>query len=124
MFLRTYLYNMEATMTTSPVKLTQGAVREIFHLFEQLNEKNGKTLRLGVKGGGCAGFSYILEFDTPTENDNHYEIDGLQIIIDKSQELYLYGTELDFKQGLDNRGFIFHNPNASSTCGCGTSFSA
>jgi iron-sulfur cluster assembly protein len=115
---------MESTIASTPVKLTQGAIKEIYHLFDQLKDKSNKALRLGVKGGGCAGFSYVLEFDTPTENDNHYVIDGLQIIIDKSQELYLFGTELDFKQGLDNRGFIFINPNASSTCGCGTSFSA
>lgn len=84
----------------------------------------GKALRLGVKGGGCAGFSYVLEFDTPKDNDNIYTIEGIDIIIDKAQEIYLWGTELDFRHGLDNRGFIFNNPNATSTCGCGTSFSA
>ncbi len=115
---------MEATLTSSPIRLTEGAIKEVHHLMEQLSEKEGKALRLGVKGGGCAGFSYVLDFDTPNENDNIYMIDGVKVIMDKSQELYLFGTELDFRQGLDNRGFIFNNPNASSTCGCGTSFSA
>lgn len=81
-------------------------------------------LRLGVKGGGCAGFSYILDFDTQKENDHIFEVEGIPLFIDKSQEIYLYDCEIDFKSGLDNRGFIFNNPNASSTCGCGTSFSA
>jgi iron-sulfur cluster assembly protein len=116
---------METSTIQSPVVLTEGAIKEVRHLIHQLNVPEGHGLRLGVKGGGCAGFSYILGFDKPGDEDQVYHLDDLIIIIiDKSQELYLYGTELDFKQGLDNRGFIFNNPNASSTCGCGSSFSA
>ena len=81
-------------------------------------------LRLGVKGGGCSGFSYILDFDTKKENDAVFRIADIPLYIDKSQAIYLYDCEIDFKNGLDNRGFIFNNPNATSTCGCGTSFSA
>lgn len=111
-------------METLPVKLTTGALEEIRHLMQVQNVPKGHVLRLGVKGGGCSGFSYILEFGEPNENDHVYQVEGVTVIIDKSQEMYLYGTELDFKQGLSNRGFVFNNPNAESTCGCGTSFSA
>lgn len=115
---------MGAVAAQTPVILTKGAIKEVQHLITQLNVPAGHGLRLGVKGGGCAGFSYVLGFDAPTEADHVYEMDGFIMLIDKSQEMYLFGTELDFKQGLDNRGFIFNNPNAESTCGCGSSFSA
>ena len=107
-----------------PVILTQNAIREVKDLMQKGNYGTSFGLRLGVKGGGCAGFSYILDFDSQKENDHVFEVDGITLFIDKSQELYLYDCEIDFKSGLDNRGFIFNNPNASSTCGCGTSFSA
>ena len=116
---------METTTTIKlPVTLTQNAIREVKDLMQKGNYDAAFGLRLGVKGGGCAGFSYILDFDTQKENDHIFKIDNITIYIDKSQEIYLYDTEIDFKSGLDNRGFIFNNPNASSTCGCGTSFSA
>lgn len=107
-----------------PVKLTDYAIREVEQLLAKGNYSTEHGLRLGVKGGGCAGFSYILDFDTPKENDLIFEIASFPVFIDKSQAIYLYDCEIDFKSGLDNRGFIFNNPNASSTCGCGTSFSA
>lgn len=107
-----------------PVTLTQNAIAEIKNLFSKGNYSAEYGLRLGVKGGGCAGFSYILDFDTQKENDHTFEIAGIPVFIDSSQEIYLYDCEIDFKSGLDNRGFIYNNPNASSTCGCGTSFSA
>jgi iron-sulfur cluster assembly protein len=107
-----------------PVILTENAIREIRHLLQTSTLGPEYGLRLGVKGGGCAGFSYILDFDVPQANDSIFELDGFKIYIDKAQEIYLYGTEIDFKSGLDNRGFIYNNPNATGTCGCGTSFSA
>lgn len=107
-----------------PVTLTQNAISEVKHLLSNGNYSTEHGLRLGVKGGGCAGFSYLLDFDTQKENDHVFEIEGIPLFIDKSQEIYLYDCEIDFKPGLDNRGFIYNNPNASSTCGCGTSFSA
>ena len=79
-------------------------------------------LRVGVKGGGCSGLSYVLGFDQRTEKDNDYEVDGVHFIMDRSHELYLAGMEIDWENGLNNRGFTFNNPNASSTCGCGSSF--
>ncbi len=107
-----------------PVALTQNAILEVRNLLLKGNYSSEYGLRLGVKGGGCAGFSYILDFDSPKENDHVFEIEGILLIIDKSQEIYLNDCEIDFKGGLDNRGFIYNNPNASTTCGCGTSFSA
>ena len=79
-------------------------------------------LRLGVKGGGCSGMSYILGFDHKNENDQVFDIDGIPCIMDRSHEIYLYGMQVDWQEGLNNRGFTFRNPNASATCGCGTSF--
>ncbi|HVF96396.1 MAG TPA: iron-sulfur cluster assembly accessory protein [Flavisolibacter sp.] len=105
-----------------PVKLTSGAVAEVKRLMTEPGFHSSNLLRIGVKGGGCSGLSYVLGFDTPTGNDNEYEIEGVQLVIDKAHELYLAGMQIDWENGLNNRGFSFSNPNASSTCGCGTSF--
>jgi iron-sulfur cluster assembly protein len=116
---------METTIENKlPVILTQNAIQEIKDLKAKGSYNDNYGLRLGVKGGGCSGFSYILDFDTQQDNDDIFFVDGIKLYIDKSQAIYLYDCEIDFKNGLDNRGFIFNNPNATSTCGCGTSFSA
>ena len=81
-----------------------------------------QKLRIGVKGGGCSGMTYILGFDHPTDKDSHFEIESISCIMDKSHEMYLYGMQVDWQDGLNIRGFTFKNPNASTTCGCGTSF--
>ena len=81
-----------------------------------------KKLRVGVKGGGCSGMTYVLEFDEQKSNDELLEIDGTTFIMDKSHAMYLTGMEINWEGGLNSRGFTFKNPNASSTCGCGTSF--
>jgi iron-sulfur cluster assembly protein len=80
------------------------------------------TLRIGVRGGGCSGLSYILDFDAVQPTDNIIDIDGLQVAVNKAQSIYLQGVELQFADGLSNRGFTFVNPNATQTCGCGSSF--
>jgi iron-sulfur cluster assembly protein len=85
---------------------------------------SGYGLRVGVKGGGCSGFSYVLGFDEQKEKDDVFEINGIQVLMQKSHTMYLMGMEIDFVEGLNNRGFSFNNPNADETCGCGTSFSA
>ena len=81
-------------------------------------------LRVGVKGGGCSGLSYVMDFDNTIEStDETVEIDGgLKVVIDRKSLLYLYGTELDYSDGLNGKGFQWGNPNASRTCGCGESF--
>ena len=81
-----------------------------------------QKLRVGAKGGGCSGLSYILGFDHKTDSDQEFDINGINCIMDKAHEMYLYGMVIDWQDGLNNRGFTFKNPNASTTCGCGTSF--
>lgn len=112
---------METTITI-PVTLTPGAIAEIKRLMAAEGFDSTKKLRIGVKGGGCSGMTYILGFDHPAENDRHFETEGIMCIMDKAHEMYLYGMEVDWQDGLNNRGFSFKNPNAATTCGCGTSF--
>ena len=116
-----YFCTMETT-TTIPVTLTAGAVTEIRRLMAQEGFDKSQVLRVGVKGGGCSGMSYILGFDKKEENDAEFEIEGIPCVMNKSHEIYLYGMQVDWQDGLNNRGFSFKNPNASNTCGCGTSF--
>jgi len=110
------------TITKAPVNFTASAVAEIKRLMAAPGFEEGKLLRVGVKGGGCSGMTYVLDFDAPKEKDEVFEIDGVKAIIDKSHGIYLMGMEIDWEGGLNSRGFTFKNPNASSTCGCGTSF--
>lgn len=107
----------------SPVSLTKSAINAIKSIREQQEIAEDLSLRLGVKGGGCSGFSYVIGFDALQENDLAFEIEGLSILMDKAQAMYLFGMEVDWIEGLENRGFSFNNPNAKSTCGCGESFS-
>lgn len=104
------------------ISFTTGGLKEIKRLISEQNASEDKALRLGVKGGGCAGFTYILEFDARKETDSVFEIDGIKVVVDPTHQLYLDGTEIDFQQGLNSRGFVYKNPNASKTCGCGESF--
>ena len=109
------------TMIQPPIKFTEGAINEVKRLMTEPGFDPSKMLRIGVKGGGCSGLSYVLGFETRRENDTEYKFEGLNFIIDKAHELYLYGMEIDWQGGLNSRGFTFQNPNASKTCGCGTS---
>jgi iron-sulfur cluster assembly protein len=106
----------------APVLLGDGAIREMKKLMEQEGFDKSQYLRIGVKGGGCSGMTYLLGFDQPTEKDKKFEIEGIPCIMNPAHEIYLYGITIDWQDGLNNRGFIFKNPNASTTCGCGTSF--
>jgi iron-sulfur cluster assembly protein len=112
---------MEPIIKT-PVNLTESAVAEVRRLMAEPGFDSSKMLRIGVKGGGCSGMTYVLDFDAPGKNDAVYTKDGLSFIIDNSHSIYLLGMEVDWQGGLNSRGFTFNNPNASSTCGCGTSF--
>jgi iron-sulfur cluster assembly protein len=105
-----------------PVTITEGAIKQIKKLMEQEGFDTAQKLRVGVKGGGCSGMSYILGFDHPTDKDKTFEVDGIHCIMNAAHEMYVYGMEIDWQDGLNNRGFTFRNPNASTTCGCGTSF--
>ena len=108
---------MTTVETNIPVSLTAGAIAEINRLMNEPGFDNTQRLRVGVKGGGCSGMTYVLGFDAPTAED-----DWIPCIMNKSHGLYLYGMEIDWQGGLNSRGFTFSNPNASKTCGCGTSF--
>lgn len=108
----------------TPVTFTDSAIKELLKIKDQENLTANHGLRVGVKGGGCSGFSYVLGFDEKNENDDEFEISGLRIFMEKAHAIYLLGMKIDWLDGLNNRGFSFINPNAKETCGCGTSFSA
>lgn len=106
------------------ITLTERAVKEVRRIMDEQKLSEETVLRLGVKGGGCSGFSYTLGFDDkPTEMDQSFQINGIDVVCDPKSFLYLNGTQLDFEESLMGRGFKFGNPNASKACGCGESFS-
>ena len=107
----------------TPITITPKAVEEIKKILKEKNVGEEYALRIGVEGGGCSGMSYLLGFDKAKEGDEKFEIESIPVIMDKKHGMYLLGMEVDFKDGLDARGFIFNNPNAKDTCGCGDSFS-
>jgi len=107
-----------------PVTFTEEAVKEIKRIALTDNISQSQGLRVGVKGGGCSGMTYVLGFDEKQEGDQEFLIEDVRVLMNKSHELYLFGMQIDYEQGLNTRGFVFQNPNAKKTCGCGTSFSA
>ena len=114
----------EANTQIEPIQLTDGAVKQLRAIMSEQNITDEYGLRVGVKGGGCSGFSYQLGFDHPKEHDDIYLINGMRVFMQKAHAIYLLGMEIDWVEGLNNRGFSFNNPNAKDTCGCGTSFYA
>ena len=108
------------------ITLTAKAIKHIKQIQSEDETATGASLRIQVVGGGCSGMSYKLSFEaTPAgETDKSLEVEGIRILIDQKSALYLTGMELDFSDGLNGTGFVFNNPNAKRTCGCGTSFSA
>ena len=105
------------------IKVTDFAKTKAFELRKEEN-KDGFFIRVGVEGGGCSGLMYQLKFDnTINADDKEFEDNGVKVVMDKKSVLYLIGTTLDFSGGLNGKGFIFSNPNANRTCGCGESFS-
>ena len=110
------------------IQLSESAASEVRKIIGENGLPEGVTrLRVGVKGGGCSGFSYMLDLteEPRGESDEEFESHGVKILCDMKSALYLSGTEIDFKDaGPMQRGFVFKNPNASSSCGCGSSFSA
>jgi iron-sulfur cluster assembly protein len=104
------------------ISLSPGAASEIKRLIQKEN-KPELGLRIGVRSGGCSGMSYMLGFDTAQEGDKVEELEGIKILVDSQSAAYLSGTELDYVDGLQGKGFTFKNPNATRSCGCGESFS-
>ena len=109
---------------TLPLTITDNAYEELLKIKASLHIEDEQGLRVGVKGGGCAGMSYLLAFDTIEEKDEVYTYRDLKVFMSKANTMYLVGMEIDYEHGLNSRGFTFNNPNAANTCGCGTSFSA
>jgi iron-sulfur cluster assembly protein len=110
-----------------PITLSESAAREIKTIIKQQELPESATkLRVGVKGGGCSGFSYMLDLteEPKAEADEEMDSNGIKILCDMKSYLYLNGTEIDFKDEVMGRGFVFKNPNATSSCGCGSSFTA
>jgi iron-sulfur cluster assembly protein len=105
------------------ITVTETAKKQAIRLMED-EGKAGYFIRVGVDGGGCSGLMYQLTFDNEEkEGDKTFEDNGIKVVVDKKSFLYLIGTTLDFSGGLNGKGFIFSNPNANRTCGCGESFS-
>jgi iron-sulfur cluster assembly protein len=117
-----------STTATASIKGIQVTEKALAHIRAAL-EKQGISaaeggLRLGIQGGGCSGLSYSIQFDThPRERDRVFQFEGVRVFVDPKSFLYLAGTTLDWEDTLMRQGFIFRNPNVSSSCGCGTSFS-
>ncbi len=111
-----------ATLTAAPIELSSRAADEIRKIMTTKQLPEGFGLRVGVRGGGCSGMSYILGFDKQRDHDLTFDLEGIPLYLDKRHGLYLMGTMIDYHDGLNARGFTFNNPNATSTCGCGSSF--
>lgn len=112
------------TAAAAPIRLTDRAAEAVRKIMAEKDIPEGYALRVGVRGGGCSGMSYLLGFDKQREHDASFDIGGVTVYLDKRQGLYLMGTVVDYHDGLNARGFTFENPNATSTCGCGSSFAA
>jgi iron-sulfur cluster assembly protein len=120
---------MSETLTINKPKLeeeiflSEKAAQQINKIRQENNIPETHTLRVGVKGGGCSGFTYVLGFDSELKpTDKIFDIHGIKVAIDPKSLFFLSGTELDFQDGLNGKGFVFNNPNAAKTCGCGNSF--
>ncbi|MBS3946506.1 MAG: iron-sulfur cluster insertion protein ErpA [Melioribacter sp.] len=111
------------TVIRNDIEITEKAINQVKKIKEENSIPEDYALRVGVKGGGCSGLTYQLGFDGELKNgDTVIEKDGLKIYVDGKSLFYLSGTILDFSDGLNGRGFVFNNPNATKTCGCGESF--
>jgi len=114
---------MSETISSTEITVTEGAKEEIGKIMLENEVPETFGLRIGVKGGGCSGLTYTLGFDgEQKEGDTVIEFDKVKLFVDGKSLFYLTGTELDFSSGLNGKGFVFNNPNANKTCGCGDSF--
>lgn len=109
--------------TEQLIQITDKAQEEIRNIFSKESKPESGGLRLAVIGGGCSGLQYKIEFSPKKDRDNILNYEGFEVFIDPKSSIYLKGIVLDFKDGLNGKGFVFENPNAKNTCGCGESFS-
>ena len=106
------------------IKVSETAKNQVLKLKADAEVEQDAFIRVGVKGGGCSGLTYVMDFDSELkEDDKVFEDKGVKIVVDKKSFLYLVGTTLEYSGGLNGKGFVFNNPNANRTCGCGESFS-
>lgn len=112
---------MQATQKI--IDITPKALEQIGKIIDAQQKGPDTGVRLGVIGGGCSGLSYKIDFDETKEKDNILEFDDVRVLVDLKSAIYLKGVTLDFEDGLQGKGFVFKNPNATNTCGCGESFS-
>jgi len=114
---------MSENLIQNDISISEKAIKEIKKIMEENNISDDVGLRVGVKGGGCSGLTYTMNFDAEIkEGDSIISEPGVKLIIDGKSLFYLMGTQLDYTSGLNGKGFVFNNPNAKKTCGCGESF--
>ena len=114
---------LEKSDIKQDISLTEKAISEVRKIKKENNIPENYSLRVGVKGGGCSGLTYTLGFDSEhRDGDNLLDIDGITLMVDWKSILYLKGTTIDYSDGLMGKGFVFNNPIAKKTCGCGSSF--
>ncbi|MCY4644800.1 MAG: iron-sulfur cluster assembly accessory protein [Bacteriovoracales bacterium] len=115
---------MQETQDFEPIiAITDKAQKKLIEIVNTSSLGKDHGVRIGVVGGGCSGLSYHIDFDLLKDHDNIIEIEVAKVFIDPKSAIYLKDTTLDFQDGLNGKGFIFQNPNATNTCGCGESFS-
>jgi iron-sulfur cluster assembly protein len=107
---------------TDAITLSSKAVEKIGELLGGQGDSEGQALRVAVRGGGCSGFQYALAFDKAKEDDHVFEVDGVAVIVDKTSMQFVFGSEVDYIEGLQGAGFQVNNPNVVAACGCGSSF--
>ena len=110
------------TEVSDPITITDKAAAKINELLADTPEGEEQALRVAVRGGGCSGFQYALAFDQPKEDDNVFEVDGVAVVVDKVSMQFVFGSEVDYVEGLQGAGFQVNNPNVVAACGCGSSF--
>ncbi len=110
------------TETADPITITDTAAAKINELLADTPEGEEQALRVAVRGGGCSGFQYALAFDAPKADDHRFQAQGVSVVVDKTSMQFVFGSEVDWVDGLQGAGFSVNNPNVVAACGCGSSF--
>ena len=105
-----------------PITITDVAAQKVRDLLGEKADAGEMALRVAVRGGGCSGFQYALAFDQPKEEDHRFDVDGVSVVVDKTSMQFVFGSEVDYVEGLQGAGFQVNNPNVVAACGCGSSF--
>src|SRR5262245_12071234 len=105
-----------------PIKLSERAAEKVKELLAEQSDGSEQALRVAVRGGGCSGFQYALAFDAPKEGDHRFTDRGVPVVVDKTSMQFVFGSEVDWVDGLQGAGFSVNNPNVVAACGCGSSF--